>query len=67
MNFFINGGKNLVDVALPDGILKIDGAENSPCNPLDDPFYDGEYGNPYKMINLKQAWDIIKASDLNLQ
>jgi len=55
-----------VDVAFPDGIMKMDGAENSSCNPLDDPFYDGKDGEPYKMINLKQAWDIIKASGVKL-
>ncbi|MEI7485089.1 MAG: S8 family serine peptidase [Ignavibacteriota bacterium] len=55
-----------VDIAFPDGILRIDGAENSSCNPLDDPFYEGKDGNPYKMINLKQAWDIIKASGVKL-
>ncbi|MCE1164961.1 MAG: S8 family serine peptidase, partial [Bacteroidetes bacterium] len=55
-----------VELAFPDGAMHVDGAENSSCNPFDDPFYDGDYGNWHKMINLKQAWDIIKASGIKL-
>jgi subtilisin family serine protease len=55
-----------VEVAFPDGSLWVDGAENSSCNPFDDTFYDGDDGKAYKMINLKQSWDIIKASGVKL-
>lgn len=55
-----------VEVAFPNGSLWVDGAENSSCNPFDDTFYDGDDGKAYKMINLKQAWDIIKASGVKL-
>mgnify|MGYP000855222835 FL=1 len=60
------GKSDKVELAFPDGDMHVDGAENSSCNPFDDTFYDGDFGNAYKMINLKQAWDIIKASGVKL-
>lgn len=55
-----------VELAFPDGSLWVDGAENSSCNPFEDPFYEGDDGKAYKMIKLKEAWDIIKASGVKL-
>ncbi len=55
-----------VEYSFPDGALSFNGDENSSCNPLDDSFYDGDDGKPYEMINLKKAWDIIKASGVKL-
>jgi hypothetical protein len=52
--------------AFPDAALRFDGPENSSCNSFDDPFYDGDNGKPYEMINLKKAWDIIKATGVKL-
>jgi hypothetical protein len=55
-----------VSFAFPDGALSFNGDENSSCNPLGDSFYDGDDSKPYEMINLKKAWDIIKASGVKL-
>ncbi|MCX6160810.1 MAG: S8 family serine peptidase [Ignavibacteriae bacterium] len=52
--------------AFPDAVLRFDGPENSSCNSFDDPFYEGDNGKPYEMINLKKAWDIIKATGVKL-
>lgn len=36
------------------------------CSPLNDPMYDGINGRAYEMIGLQDAWDIIKASGVEL-
>jgi len=41
--------------------------EGKKCSPLRDPLYDGENSRAYGMIGLQQAWDIIRASGVELQ
>jgi hypothetical protein len=56
-----------VEAAFPNLIMTTDTTiEGLKCSPLRDPAYDGANGTPYEMIGLQQAWDILKASGVEL-
>ena len=41
--------------------------EGEPCSPLNDPMYkEGDNGRSYEMIGLQEAWDFIRASEVDL-
>ncbi len=41
--------------------------EGRGCSPLNDPMYDGNNGRAYEMIGLQEAWDIIRATGVDIQ
>ena len=56
-----------VEGAFPNAIVSLSIVEGKKCSPLRDPLYDLE-GNaiPYEMIGLQRAWDIVRASGIEL-
>lgn len=57
-----------VEAAFPNGVVanKVT-IEGTQCSPLSDPLYGtGDNARPYEMIGIQDAWDIIRASGVEL-
>lgn len=56
-----------VESAFPNVAVYAEASSGVPCGPLSDPFYKvGQNGRPNEIIGLQNAWNIIKASGINL-
>ncbi|MCX6160796.1 MAG: zinc-ribbon domain-containing protein, partial [Ignavibacteriae bacterium] len=53
--------------AFANSILDHRDFTNSACNPFEDTVYSGTNGFAFKMLGIKEAWDIIKASGVELK
>lgn len=53
--------------AFPNSILAQRDITNTACNPFEDDVYSGNNGFALKMLGIKEAWDIIKASGVELK
>lgn len=60
-------GSTPVELAFPITLAEPDGdIRGQPCAPLSDQTYAGANGIPYKMIGVENAWQIIRASGVEL-
>lgn len=56
-----------VESAAPNGVVTLqEPIVGKKCSPLRDPLYDGDNSRAYDMIGAQQAWDIIRASGVEL-
>lgn len=56
-----------VEAAFPNGVMATQGTiEGQKCSALRDPLYDGNNSIPYDMVGAEEAWDVIRASGVEL-